>query len=115
MKYFLGQLHHALHLGGTTGEYNARRQSCLHIRFGEALPAQGETVRHNVVPPLRPGPGATIPRRPITDTGHLDLFRRTGQLSQGAGILDFDVFRMLGGCTQCHRNVVGNLVTGNRE
>src|SRR5665811_1751589 len=45
--------------------------------------------------------------------GHLDC-AAIGQLAQGAAMLDLDVFGILRRRAQCHRDVIGDLVAGNR-
>ena len=55
------------------------------------------------------------PRRPVADARHLDGLVGIRELRQRARVLDLDVLGVLGRRAHGHRDVVGDLVAGDRD
>ena len=115
MENFFCQIYRAFDLGRATGEHDAARDQVLKTGAANFRLHQREQLVVTRLDHFGQILAAECPRWTVANAGHLDGFVGTGQLGQRAGILDLDFVGMLLGGTQGHGDIVGHLVTGNRN
>src|SRR5690606_9734174 len=115
MEYLFGQLDGAFHLGGAAGQYDAGRYHVFVPRPAQLGLDQGEQFVVTGLDHLGQRLAGQIPRRPLAHARYLDRLLGAGQLGQGAGVTDLDLFGVLGRGAPGHGDVVGDLIAGDRN
>ncbi len=113
MKDFLGQLDEPFHLGAAAGHDHASRYQVFETAAAQLRLEQAQEFFIAWLYDFRQGLAREAPGRAFADTRDLDGLAAFRELGQGAGILDLDLLRVLGGGTQGNGDVVGHLVAGD--
>ena len=115
MEHFLGELDGAFHLGAAAGQHDAGGDHFLEAAAPQLLAHQAEQLLVARLDDLGERLSREAPCRALADRGHLDALVGIGELRERAGVTDLDVLGVLRRRAHRHRDVVGHLVTGDRD
>src|SRR5690606_26747270 len=115
VKDFFGEFNYTFHFGSASGEHDASGNHVLVAGATNLRLHQREQLVVTWLHYFRERLPTQIARRTIADTRNLDGFICARQLSQCAGIFDFDFFGELRRRAQRHRDIVGYLIARNRN
>src|SRR5215469_4801393 len=115
VEHFLGELDGAFHLGAAAGEHDAGGDHFLEAATPQLLAHQAEELLVARLDDFGERLSRQAPRRTLADRGHFDAFVGIGELRERTGVADLDVLGVLRRRAHRHRDVVGDLVAGDRD
>ena len=115
VEHLLGQLDRAFHLGAAAGEHDARGDHLLEAAAAQLLAHQAEELLVARLDDLGERLPRQAPRRALADARHLDALVGIGELRERAGVADLDVLGVLRRGAHRDRDVIGDLVAGDRD
>src|SRR5437867_12154740 len=115
VEHLLGELDRAFHLGAATGEHDAGGDHFLQAAAPQLLVHESEQLLVARLDDLGERLARETARGALADARHLDALVGVGELRQRAGVADLDVLGILGRCAHRDRDVVGDLVAGDRD
>src|SRR5690606_15989142 len=115
VKYFLGQLDHAVHLGTAPGEHDAGADQVLVAAAAQFRLGQQVKFLDARLDDLRQGRAGQLAGRAIAHARRVDHLAVGRELGQRAAELLLDLLGRLGRGAQRHRDVVGDLLAGDGQ
>ena len=111
----LGQSDQPLHLRAAAGQHHAARDQILESAAAELGLDEDEQLLVTRLDDLAQDLAGEPARRPIAHARHLDGLVGRRELRERAGVPDLDLLGVLGRRAQRHRDVVGDVVPGDRD
>src|SRR4026207_1337618 len=111
----LAEFHHALHRRGPARQHHAAGKQLLEARFAQHLLHQRKQLLGARLDHLGEGLARHRARRALADPGDLDPVRGAGELAQRDAVAGLDGFGVGRRRAQGHRDVVGDLVSRDRN
>ena len=115
VEHFFRELDRAFHLGAAAREHDAGGHELLESRAAQLLANELEQLFVTRLDDLGQRLPREPPRRPVADARHLDRLVGIRELRQRAGVLDLDLLGVRQRRAQRHRDVVRDLIAGDRN
>src|SRR5690348_5545608 len=111
----LAQLHHAFHQRGPAGDHDSRGEQLLQSRGAQLALDERVELLHARLDHLRQRLARELARPAFAHARHVDHVGRARELAQRHAVRDLQLLGVLGRRAQRHRDVVGDLVAGDRD
>src|SRR5208283_230464 len=115
VKHLLGELDGTFHLGAAAGEHDASRHGLLQPGAAQLVANQCEQFLVARLDDFGERLAREPPRRTVADARHFDGLVGIRELRQRAGVLDLDVLGVLSRRAHGDRDVVRDLISGDRN